>query len=153
MSVRLAVEDAAVAGFDHRELARVIDAIDATLHEIEAEGARSLGSLRHAMALLERLDRELPRHFAFEAGPGGSFAEALLRAPQLEARLASLREDHAPLREEVARLAGEARLAGTTPEAWAGVATRFRGFAAALRRHESAEDAVVAEALLTDEPA
>jgi hypothetical protein len=107
-------------GFDPHEVVRTVEAIDTRLRELEA--AFSLGPVQDATALLGRLEHALHRHFAVEEDPGGSFDAILLRAPQLEARLASLRKDHVPLREQVAKLREEARCAG---EVWTRVRAHF----------------------------
>ena len=137
--------------FDHHYVARAVAAIDRRLKRLPGECSPSVEAARGLTAAIERLELALPRHFAMEEGESGFFAETLQACPGASRRLAALRSEHEPLATRLRALADAARWAGLSLEAWQCVAKDFQAFAEELRRHELAEDSVVAEALLTDE--
>lgn len=102
-----------------------------------------------AVALLCDLERELGRHFALEERVG-PLAAALRAAPHLAARSRGLMEEHAGLREEVAKLAALARTAGARAADWQQVELEFRAFASALVAHERLEDEIIWSAWTQD---
>ena len=137
--------------FDHHDVARAMAAIDRGLKRLLGESSPSVAASRSVTAAVERLEVELPRHFAMEEGESGFFAEMLPAYPDVGRRLDALRSEHEPLAARLRALADAARWAGLSLGAWQRVAKDFRAFAEELQRHELAEDSVVAEALLTHE--
>ena len=137
-------------GRSSRNEHRAIRATLETLARRLAEGgldAEKCGGIREGF---ERLARDLADHFAREEKPQGIFAMALAEAPRLERRVLAVQRQHGPLGEELQGIITDARRAGVAPEAWRGVAERFRAFAGSLRHHEHAEDRILSDAYLND---
>ena len=132
----------------HRRLHARFDDVDAALATTSADASGT----EHRAAVVDRLEQgalALIEHFAQEESENGFFSEALAAEPRLHARVEQLRSEHPALQRELTALIDEARAAADA-EAWSAATRRYRAFADGLRRHENAENAIVAEAFGDD---
>ncbi|MAE96723.1 MAG: hypothetical protein CL910_18910 [Deltaproteobacteria bacterium] len=136
---------------DHRELYVLLGRIEEALEVLLRTEPLEPTAAQSALELLEVAGRELPVHFADEEAPDGFFASALARAPHLHHALETLQKEHLHLAELLGELLQEVRWAGTSSSAWTHVEASYLLLAETLRRHERAEDGIVAEAFSTDE--
>ena len=133
---------------EHQVLRAYLEEVDCALEGLACSQPRA-AERGEAVARLERGARALAEHFAQEQEAGGFFAEALAAEPRLHARVEQLRCDHPALQDALDALVEDARVAADS-QAWASITRRFRAFTEALRRHENAEDGIVAEAFGAD---
>jgi iron-sulfur cluster repair protein YtfE (RIC family) len=136
--------------FDHHELRRafhsVTDQLDSILSMTQPTDATCLAAVR----AVERLQGTLEAHFRYEEAETGFFAEVLSAAPERLSELDKLRADHPALAAELQRLVTGAKRAEQSLARWQRLSEEFTNFRSDLQRHEHAEDAVVADALVTD---
>ena len=137
--------------FDHHEMRRSLRGASQAIDAILAEPSPSVPAARAALHAIEGLESVLVAHFRYEEGESGFFAELLGIAPQLTKDLDELRRQHPGLAERMSAVVEDARWAGLSGSAWRRVSAGFGSFAQELKRHERAEDALVADALFTDE--
>lgn len=137
--------------FDHREVRRALETVSRAIQEIPASTSPTVVAARACVVAFERLERVLVAHFDHEEAEAGFFAEVLGMAPTLARELDALRQEHPRLAEQIEGVVEAARWAGLSSQSWGRVSQGFEAFVRQLERHESAEDLLVADALLTDE--
>ena len=136
--------------FDHHELNRAVSAAATRVEAVEAESSPDVPTVHAAEQAIERLVSTLEAHFRFEESATGFFAEVIGAAPRVSGELAELRSQHPELARQMAEVAEGVRSAGLSKTSWQRVAAGFGAFVQELERHEAAEDALVADALLED---
>jgi len=135
---------------EHRDLAVLLR--DARKGVAVLTGSKpEVASVRASITQVVDFGHALRRHFDLEEADGGFFAHVIERAPQLADELERIRSDHGPLRSAIAEIVEATKWAGTSSDAWSRIEATLDRFARDLQRHESAEDVVAADALLTDE--
>ena len=135
--------------FDHHELRRLLRIAE---HQVEAAAVSAPTASNSAAALraLESLEEGLVQHFRYEE-QGGFFDAMLQEAPNLSERLLELQGQHAELIEQVRLIVDGANSVDASNPTWLPVFEALRAFVREIRRHENAEDALVADSLFTDE--
>jgi len=131
------------------------------LHQTQAAVAAWIGSQQNAQEVVRQLMqfREEPeRHYA-EEEQGGCLEEAECRCPSLAGEVKRIELEHGTLRSDMDRLVAQASLLAKSSECVEQLEQAFQEFAARLRKHEAAENRVMAygfgaEAVdeFTDEP-
>ncbi len=137
--------------FDHHELRRTLRSVSSGLdHLLSAAPTTSISAMA-AIRAIERLEYTLAAHFRYEEAERGFFAEVMSAAPERVSDLDKLRSEHPALSSQLQRLAEIARRPDLSVSDWCSLAADFEAFVRALQSHEHAEDALVADAMVTDE--
>jgi hypothetical protein len=100
---------------------------------------------REAQALTEGLVETVSAHFQLEER-GGYFADAVRRAPHLQATAVELQAQHGPLLESLKALRELAQLAVKSDAGWASFEEKLVHFTDELLQHEAGERALLQRA-------
>ena len=136
---------------DHHAVERALRVASEALAAIRGPAPAAAPDYRAASGAIERLEVVLVAHFRDEESDTGFFVEVLRRAPHHDGKVAALQREHPVLADAVRSLAEQARWAGMSGESWERIHVGFQRFTHDLVRHEHTENALVSEALLTDE--
>lgn len=127
---------------EHDKLRQLLDEVRGELAVCHLKPGAARGQC--LIEAVRPLQEHLETHFANEE-QGGWLEEAVVRAPHLAHRLTMLEHEHAPLRRHVAELLEIVATTECSAARLAQFQNRFDQFVAELKRHEAAEEQVLAE--------
>jgi hypothetical protein len=123
---------------EHAELKTIVESLTIACRS-------SKRNRNDVQSLTDKLNSAVKEHFALEE-QGGYFADAIRRAPHLEATAVELQAQHEPLLESLEALRALARLGVKSQAGWIRLQSELDQFADELLKHEAGERSLLQRA-------